>query len=944
MAATIVDGKQSNQISHSSTIISPSEFKIIRASRSFKTRLVQNFHLVWLDGSIDEINNQDCIDTITYLREVVNTVNTFTDVDECVHFLKHINEEKTFIISSGAFVQTIVHTVHDMPQISAIYIFCDSKTHDKQWTKVKGVFTDIKLICAALKQAAQECDNNTISMSFIAPNCDTKNQNLERLDQSFMYTQVLKEILLTIDFKQQHIDDFIQYCREQFVDNIKQLENVDKLEREYHEHVPVWWYTHPCFLYSMLNRTLSTMEIDLILSMSFIIHDIHKHIAQLHLEQYAKCTHSNSFNVYRGQGLSQTDFDQLVKTNGGLLAFNNFLSTSMNRQVSLNYAREIIRHTDLVGILFVMKIDPSITTTPFANVRDVSFIQGEEEILFSMQSIFRIEQIKQIDENNCLWEVELTLTSDNDPQLHALTEYIREETFPHLKGWHRLAEFLIKFGQFDKAQHICEFMLNQMPNEREEANINHILGTVKRHQREYAEAIRFYEKSIEINQKILPSSHIDVAASYSDIGLVYDSMGEYAKSLLFHNQALEIQQKILPPNHPDLATSYNNIGLVYDKVGEYSKALSFHEKALEIRQKTLPPDHLDLANSYDNMGQIFYKTGEYLKALSCHEKALEIQQKTLSPNHPNLAISYNNIASVYEQIGEYSKALSYYDKDFEISREILPSNHSNLATSYDNMGKVLYKIGEYSKALSFHQKALEIYENNLVSNHLDFAICYNNIGVVYEKMGDYSDAITFHEKALKIYKKTLPPNHPNLATSYDNMGKVWNKIGIYSKALSSHEKALEIRQNTLPPNHPDFAISYANHGSLYFRMGDYSRALYNYEKDLEILKKTLPANHSDLADSYACHGSTYFAMGDYLKATLFYETALEIKEKLLCPNHRSLRNSYHIIGDIYDALGDYSKALSFYESALNIGQLSLPSNNPHLQVLKKNVANIKMKM
>jgi hypothetical protein len=59
----------------------------------------------------------------------------------------------------------------------------------------------------------------------------------------------------------------------------------------------------------MLNRALRMMEIALIIKMGFFVRDLHIHIAALHLEQYGKHHHSNSFTVYRGQGLSQTDFD-----------------------------------------------------------------------------------------------------------------------------------------------------------------------------------------------------------------------------------------------------------------------------------------------------------------------------------------------------------------------------------------------------------------------------------------------------------------------------------------------------------------------------------------------------------------------------------------------------------------------------------------------------------
>jgi Flp pilus assembly protein TadD len=105
-------------------------------------------------------------------------------------------------------------------------------------------------------------------------------------------------------------------------------------------------------------------------------------------------------------------------------------------------------------VLFIIKIDPSVSATPFANVRNVSAYQKEEEILFSMHSVFRIGQLKQLDGNQRLSQVDLTLTSDNDPQLHALTERMQEETSSSYKGWHRLGKLMIRLGQFSKAEEL----------------------------------------------------------------------------------------------------------------------------------------------------------------------------------------------------------------------------------------------------------------------------------------------------------------------------------------------------------------------------------------------------------------------------------------------------------------------------------------------------------
>jgi hypothetical protein len=137
------------------------------------------------------------------------------------------------------------------------------------------------------------------------------------------------------------------------------------------------------------------MEVDRIIKMGFFLRDLHNHIDALHSEQYREEQHLHSFTVYRGQGLSQTDFDELLKTKGGLLSFNNFLSTSHDRAVSFAFAESSQDNPNLIGVLFEITINPSISSSPFANVENVGYYPGEAEILFSMHSVFRIGQAKQ---------------------------------------------------------------------------------------------------------------------------------------------------------------------------------------------------------------------------------------------------------------------------------------------------------------------------------------------------------------------------------------------------------------------------------------------------------------------------------------------------------------------------------------------------------------------
>jgi tetratricopeptide (TPR) repeat protein len=505
-----------------------------------------------------------------------------------------------------------------------------------------------------------------------------------------MYTQILKEILLTIKFEKEHITEFIAYCREQFAGKEDELKNINKFELEYGPKTPVWWYTYECFLYPMLNRALRTMDINIIVRMGFYISDLHRHIEKLHLQQFGRSRSGKTFTVHRGQGLSKTDYEQMMKNKGGLVAFNNFLSTSKDRKVSLNYARETLSNPDTVGILIVMTMNPSQTTTPFACIDDVSDFPEENEVLCSMHSVFRIQNIKPLRENQRLFQMDLTLTSDNDKDLRLLTNRMRKD-MKGSTGWFGLGELLRKMGQVDKAESVHLACLDQNICDREKADIYHELGGIKDHRAEYKEAIVFYEKALDIYRQILPPNHLSLAVSYNNIGMVYRKLRDYSKSLSYYLKDLEISEEALSPNHPDLGTSYNNIGVVYKNMGDYPKALSYYEKALEIRQKSLPPNHPDVGGSYNNIGSLYGQMGDYHKARPYFEKSLEIKQQSLPPNHPDLGASHNNIGLLWKKMGNYSEARLSYERAVEIAQYSLPSNHPDLQEYRRNLESVQNK-------------------------------------------------------------------------------------------------------------------------------------------------------------------------------------------------------------------------------------------------------------
>ncbi|CAF1976015.1 unnamed protein product, partial [Rotaria magnacalcarata] len=295
-----------------------------------RRRMAQNYLVIWVDGNIDE-NTEDCRNTLAQLRAAVSEVNVCTTPEGCVEFLNEMDDGKAFIISSGTLGQHLVADIHGMPKVDAIYIFCGNKArHEswaKDWPKIRGVFTSIKPICESLKKVARECDHDSIPMSFVPKRCTSdaasNEPNRNQLPPSYMYSVIFKDIVLEInDDDAKSIKALEIYCKK---NEIPEAE-INDLKRRYHQKSPVWWYTCEIFLYGMLNCGLRSLDMEAMSKLGFFIRSLHLQLKQLHQEQLANFR--KPFTVYRGQGMTKEDFQNLLDSKGGLLSFNNFLSTS----------------------------------------------------------------------------------------------------------------------------------------------------------------------------------------------------------------------------------------------------------------------------------------------------------------------------------------------------------------------------------------------------------------------------------------------------------------------------------------------------------------------------------------------------------------------------------------------------------------------------------------
>ncbi len=110
---------------------------------------LESFACLWLDQNVN--STQDNRDTQKELRQVINHLRTFGNSDECEQYIGQITQEKVVLIVSGSLGRQIVPRLHDFPQFSACYVFCQDKKANEQWANKFHKVRHIQEFCYTSK-------------------------------------------------------------------------------------------------------------------------------------------------------------------------------------------------------------------------------------------------------------------------------------------------------------------------------------------------------------------------------------------------------------------------------------------------------------------------------------------------------------------------------------------------------------------------------------------------------------------------------------------------------------------------------------------------------------------------------------------------------------------------------------------------------------------------
>ncbi|CAF1028223.1 unnamed protein product [Didymodactylos carnosus] len=818
---------------------------------------LEDFTLVWLD-----IDCQNKL-TKTRLRTIINFLKTFDNPMECLDYISSAHNEKIFFIVSGTLGETFLPLVHGMSQIVLIYLFCTDQRRHEQWSKsyskIHGIFTNREDLCSALMKDVKYISNSSPMMiSFGPSNIEHSVKDLTAEQGTFFWFQLLIDTLLRIPQTDNAKKDFLATCRLHYDKNVSELAKIDEFDKTYQKNQAIFWYTRDSFLYRLLNRAFRTENIDIIFKFRFFMIDLYNQLRDFSINfiQTLILAKEDYLIVYRGQQTSAEELQRIRDNIGRLISMNTFLSTTTDRQIAVIYAGNGNNRPFLEPVLFKIMIDLKTVEIPakFANIKNISYFNDEDEVLLSMATVFTVESIEKQDDED-IWEVCLKLSYNEDQQVKILTQYLKMEMDDRPTEVD-LGDLFLNMTDYQRAEHYCKLVINecQLSNDMDlMKRLYGIIGISYMRRQQLDDALDNFNIVINIlysDDNNRDFDFITLGVTYNNIGMTYRYRNNWTEALVYYDRALDAYSQVLTSNHPLIATVYNNISMVNWLTGSYDQALNNIQKALDIRQQHLPELHPLMADTYGLLGGIYKSKSDYKLALYYYTKTLESREKCLPTNNILILDTYKSIGDIYIANGKYNEALIYFTKILEArGKSLTTQDNSTLGGLLLSFANVYLRKGDeevvkmdeinasnvnYKIALDYCQKAAHLLTT--INTH-------NYMAVVNIRLGDHQAAF----RCLEMDRSTIVgSDHVNLGVWYNNMGKVFILKREWEKAQEYYQEALNIYSSKLTSTHYLLSRLYYNMGEMYEEMNQAHLAQKNYKQAYDINSQTFPPTNINM--------------------------------------------------------------------------------------------------
>lgn len=294
------------------------------------------------------------------------------------------------------------------------------------------------------------------------------------------------------------------------------------------------------------------------------------------------------------------------------------------------------------------------------------------------------------------------------------------------------------------------------------------------------------------------TDNINYSKTFSDLGLLYATLGKYNTASQYTQQALEMREEMLGASSHGYASSVNNRAVLYQDLAYYNEAEKDFEAAKAVVKKLLG-DSQELSIVLNNEAILFAEMGRNDEAIANLQQAAAILDKAQKKSINNQVGVLSNLALLYQRSNKLTEAESIYLK---LEKE-LGSGNPYYAGVLNNLALLYVQMNKPEKVEDYLKKAAQVYKTKFGEESPQYAKVIGDQGWYYRTKDRFTDAEPLLQKSMDIREKTLGVDHPDYVKSREEMAILYWKSKQYDKAYAHYkivmDKTIDFINKYFPP-------------------------------------------------------------------------------------------------------------------------------------------------
>ncbi|CAF2983911.1 unnamed protein product, partial [Rotaria sp. Silwood2] len=439
--------------------------------------LPQDISKQTLEEKIQQVNNSVRLYDDLTLSSAASHLGTVVNcMKDSLEYIQLTEKEKAVIILSYSdpmnsdLVKKYLGEVNSKRQVDSILILDNLNQADPSWsssfTKV-SIFNNFNQVFAEVVKQIELIARQLLAFSSFEQKQRTT-KDLTKESASFLWFQVLVDALKKMPTNKNSFKSMLTMCRNYYGTQKKYEADINEFESKYIPSNAVKWYTRDTFLYRLLNKALRTEDVTSLYVFRTFIVDL---CNQLEAEFGKLKVNEDELILYRGQQMSETEFEKLQHNEHNLISTNGFFSTTRGKHIATNFAKTSSTRADLTPVLFEICASTKLEKVVFADITSLSEYASEQEVLFSIGTVFQIDKAGY-DPNDKMYKVNMTATDEGSKNVAKLVNRSSDSGRRMLFG-----ELLLDMGKYTESQKYFEKMKEEInADDAEIADIHHNLG------------------------------------------------------------------------------------------------------------------------------------------------------------------------------------------------------------------------------------------------------------------------------------------------------------------------------------------------------------------------------------------------------------------------------------------------------------------------------------